>query len=319
VKDENESKARTIITYVVQKTNDTVNQWNEKYSELDRVFIRRGYEQGGFEFFKFAPLLEAKGIFSIERLGSILDRYVGEKKYNRQKHGALVSTFFLALQSGQYGPNGVKFYECVKQFLETRLGRPGGFFWVKLWQMLICLNYLKVHYHSSFVFYLKKKYADFKQTAYVSDSDLLGITSEEWSRFKETQKPWDELYGIGENVFDFIVGDVAEFEFARNSYKLDAANTYFFKVTGLEKLIEPTFTRDTVVAFLSKLNVPFTLRRINAAIYAYCSITEAKTYGFCHDIRKCDQCGVNDICERNIAPKLQSPRKEWPRDSKRQT
>lgn len=309
--EESRSKARRIITYVVQKTYGTVNQWSEEYSDLDRVFIRRGYEQGGFEFFKLAPLLEAKGIFSIERLGSILDSYMGEKKYNRQNHGALASSFFVALQRGHYGLEGVKFYECVKQFLERRLGRPGAFFWLKLWQMLVCLNYLKLNYHSSFVFYLKKKYADFKQTTFVSDSDLLGMTTEEWLRFKETQKPWDELSGIGENVFDFIVGDVAEFEFARSSYKLDAANSYFFKVTGLQKLIDPNFTRDTVIAFLSKLNLPFTIRQINAAIYAYCSVTEAKTYGFCHDVRRCDECGVNNICERNIAPKPESTSVRW--------
>jgi len=302
--------ARKIISHVVQKTKPTITQWTEKYSELDKVFIRRGYEQGGFEFFKLSPLLEAKGIFSIERLGSILDSYVGEKRYDRQNHGGLASSFFIALQNGQYGPEGARFYECIKQFLEKRLGRPGAFFWVKLWQMLVCLNYLKLNYHSSFVLYLKQEYADFKQATSVSDNDLLSITTEEWLRFKKIQKPWTKLLGIGENVFDFIVGDISEFKFARDSYKFDSSNHYFLEVTGLRRLIGPQLTQATVVAFLKRLGLPFTTRQINAAIYAYCSVTEAKTYGFCHGMAKCSQCEVSRICERNI-PQKQAPAKDF--------
>lgn len=303
---EDYENARKIISHVVQKTKPTVTQWSEKYSELDKVFIRRGYEQGGFEFFRLSPLLEARGIFSIEKLGSILDSYVGEKKYDRLNHGGWASSFFMALQNGQYGPEGIRFYDCVKQFLGKRVGRPGAFFWVKLWQMLVCLNYLKLNYHSSFVLYLKQEYADFKQAPSVSDSDLFSITAEEWLRFKKIQKPWTKLLGIGENVFDFIVGDISEFKFAGDSsYKLDSANAYFFKVTGLDELIGLQLTQATVVSFLKKLGLPFTVRQINAAIYAYCSVTEAKTYGFCHDIAKCSQCPVNEVCERNITQKLE--------------
>lgn len=293
-------KARKIISYVVDKTKPTVLRYQEKFSDLDRVFIRRGYEQGGFELFKLTPLLEAQGIFSIDKIGSILDTYAGEKKYNRQEQGSLQSIFYQDAKSGLYGLEGTKFYECVEGFLERRIGNPGAFFWLKLWQMVVCLNHLKTNYNASFVFYLRKKYAEFRKVASISDGQLLSIGTEEWGRFKREQKPWAELLGIGENVFDFIVGDVAEFEFASDSYKLDSANSYFLKVTGLQKLVYPDFSRESVVAFLRKLELPFALRQINAAIYTYCSRTEARGYGFCRSAAKCRDCGVNDVCERAI-------------------
>ena len=112
-------------------------------------------------------------------------------------------------------------------------------------------------------------------------------------------KPWKELYGIGENVFDFIIGDTTEADFVENAYKLDSANEHFLKISGLHKIIG-NLERERIINFLGDLNLPYPLRQINKGIYTYCSDTEKENYGFCRGTWKCNDCEISGICEKNF-------------------
>lgn len=288
-------RAKRIILYVVEKTKTRWSQYDEHWCDIDNVFIRRGYEQGGFEVWKFAELLKNECVLSIEKIGMVLERYRDDKRYDRKFAGSLESVFYQDMKNGKYGEEGVKFCRCIKNFK----GKAGAWFWNKLWQMLVCCNYLRKNYESSFSYFLKKKYAEFKKISMVTDNDFLNMDPGEWEKFKRGAKPWKELLGIGENVFDFIVGDIAGASFVKDSYKLDSSNSYFFKVTGISELI-PGPKREQVVIFLKDLCLPYTLREINKGIYTYCSETEAENFGFCRNRSKCSQCNVNDVCEKNF-------------------
>ena len=300
----NVEQAKKIILYAVEKTNPRWSEYDDswEWKNIDNVFIRKGYEQGGFAAFEFNELLKKKGISSIDKVGTILMKYNGGKKYSREYAGSLNTKFYRELRNRKFGEEGYDFYECVKDFLEKKVGNPGGWFWIKLWQMLICCNYLKKNYRASFSYYLKKKYAEFINMPKITDDKFLSITLENWEQFKKDKKPWGELYGIGQNVFNFIIGDLKDANFVevvKDSYKLDAANQHFFKVTGIDKLIDE-FNGDGIIVFLKQLNLPYTIRQINTAIYDYCSKTEAEKFGFCRDIKKCMECTVSYICEKNI-------------------
>ncbi|ADR19849.1 hypothetical protein [Calditerrivibrio nitroreducens] len=259
------------------------------------MFIQRGYEQGGFEAWKFFKLLKEQRISSIERIGQILNNYKGDIRYNRSFAGSPFSPFYEDMKNGVYGIEGQKFFECVKNFQ----GQRGFKFWELLWYMLVCCNYLKNNYQGSFSYFLKKKYVKFKNKEMVSDDEFLKISSEEWEEFTSITKPWNELYGIGENVFDFIIGDIVEANFAKDTYKLDSANIHFLKVTGINKLISK-LERNEVKKFLKELSLPYTIREINKGIYTYCSETEANGFGFCRKEEKCKECEVNTLCEKNF-------------------
>jgi len=289
-------KAKTIITYVVNTTKKRWQQYDEKWEEIDEVFLARGYEQGGFEAWKFAEYLKRENIFSIEKLGLILVKYKGDIKYNRMFAGSLISPFYLDLKNGFYGDEGKKFYKCVSNFH----GKAGAWFWSKLWQLLVCCNYLKNNYNASFSCFLRKKFAEFFKVINIQDSDFLSMDEGLWKQFKKVKKPWKELYGIGENVFDFIVGDIVEAKFVKNSFKLDSANLYFLKVSGIDKLLNSNLSRENVINFLLRLNIPYSLREINKGIYTYCSETESGNFGFCRNKHKCSYCGINNICEKSI-------------------
>lgn len=296
-------KAKKIINYVVERTKPRWQQYDEYWDKIDEVFIRRGYEQGGFEAWKFAMLLRNEDIFSIGKIGLILDKYRGNTKYDRGSAGSLKGSFYQDMMNGVYGEEGEKFYKCVDNFG----GKAGAWFWNKLWQMLVCCNHLKNKYEGSFSYFLKKKYAEFKKTPMPSDDDFLKISFEDLEEFKKDVKPWEELYGIGENVFDFIIGDIKEAKFVENSYKLDSANIYFLRITGIYKLLHNNLKRENVVNFLKQLDLRYTLREINKGVYTYCSKTESDNFGFCHDKEKCSECEVNDICEKNFNQRETSP------------
>ena len=242
----NTEQVKKIIDHVVEKTKPRWKQYDEDWDKIDEVFIRRGYEQGGFETWKFAELLKNQDIFSIEKIGLILDEYKGNTKYDRAFAGFLKDSFYKNMTNGVYGEEARKFYKCIEDFK----GKSGAWFWNKLWQMLLCCNYLKNEYRGSFSYFLKKKYADFKNIPTISNDDFLKISLDEWEEFKGAKQPWKELSGIGENVFDFIIGDIKEAEFVRISYKLDSANLHFFKVTGISRLIK-NLNRENVVSFLN--------------------------------------------------------------------
>jgi hypothetical protein len=296
-------QAKKIILHVVKETEPRWKLYDVEWNEIDDIFIQRGYEQGGFHCPRFClSFLEQKGIFSTDKLGSILTNY-GVSQYNRKHRteyaGSLNAPFYLELQDGKYGKEGQAFYVCVNDYLKTNSDKCGRFFWIKLWQMLICCNYLRERYQASFSYYLKKKYTEFTHLNSISDSEFLSIDSEDWACFKRLKRPWDELYGIGENVFDFIMGDVMGATFVKNSYKFDSANIYFLKLTGISKLLN-NLSREHAVIFLKGLRLPYTLREINKGLYTYCSKTEAETFGFCRNRIKCENCAVNDLCEKNF-------------------
>ena len=180
-------------------------------------------------------------------------------------------------------------------FLSNRIGRPGAFFWRMIWQMLVCCSHLRKQYNSSFKEFLKKKYAHYAGKRAVSDSEILNVSVEDWSRFMAKGKPWQELYRIGQNTFDFIIGDIVEARFVSYSYKFDSANQHFLRVTGVSDLVNP-FDREGVLEFLLSLELPYSLRQLNTGIYTYCSVTEAENYGFCRNRQNCQRCGVSGLC-----------------------
>jgi len=290
-------KAKRIILYVVEKTKPRWDQYYEDWENIDEVFLRRGYEQRGFECWKFIELLKEQGICSINSIGQILDKLDEQKdrKYDRTFAGSLSSPLYQKMKNGECGIEGYKFYKCVENYK----GKGGMSFWQLLWWMLVCCNYLKNNYNGSFSYFLKRKYCEYKKISDITDSDFLNIPPGDWEQFKKDKKPWEELYGIGENVFDFIFGDIKQAKFVMNSFKLDSANMYFLETTGISKLIE-NLNRENVVNFLKKLNLPYTIREINKGIYTYCSETESQNFGFCRDRRKCDECKIHDICEKNF-------------------
>lgn len=92
------------------------------------------------------------------------------------------------------------------------------------------------------------------------------------------------------------MGDVEELRFVINSYKLDSANEHFLKVTGLFDL---PMDRDKVTKYLKELNLHYTLREINKGLYSYCA-EGVEEFRFCYSEEKCNDCGINDICEKNL-------------------
>jgi hypothetical protein len=293
----NSDIARTIILHAVKTTQPRWSEYDTFWRNIDRNFIQGGYEQGGFQMFRMVPLFAENNIYSIESLGSILNDYTGPRKYDRNYAGSLNSEFYNELHSENFGNTGAALYECVNSFLTKKLGNPGAFFWRMIWQLLISCNYLRENYNSSFSEYLKTKYAKFISKECVSDSEILAMSSEEWDEFLQKVKPWQNLYGIGENVFNFIVGDIVEAKFVPNSFKFDSSNERFLKVTGIAELINP-LDRETTIKFLKGLNLTYTLREINKGIYTYCSVTEKENSGFCRSKHKCLDCEVSKLCKQ---------------------
>jgi hypothetical protein len=198
------------------------------------------------------------------------------------------------MKNGTYESEEKGFYKSVEEFN----GGKGAAYFKLLWYMLVTCNYIKVNYNASFSNYLKSQYADYKDIKNISDEEFFKISTNEWEEFKQHKKPWNELYGIGPNVFDYIMGDVIELEFVKNSYKLDAANIRFLTKTGICKSNE--LNHNTAIKILKDLDLHYDLREINKGLYAYCSKLHCGTYCFCRDPEKCQECNVNDICEKNF-------------------
>jgi hypothetical protein len=286
-------KARKIVLNAVQITEPTWYNWYVSWEDIDEVFLGRAFDIGGFDNWIFIDFLN-KYELNIAKIGKILDKTKFEKKYNRSVAGNLKTPFYKHLKNGTYGIEGKKFYKCVIDFD----GNPGGLFWMLLWRMLICCNYLKNNYQGSFANYLKRQYAEYKNVQKISESDFIDIQIDEWEEFKNKKQPWNELYGIGPNIFDYIMGDVIELEFVKNSYKLDAANIRFLTTTGICKSDE--LNQNIAIKILKKLELPYDLREINKGLYVYCSKLHCGTYCFCRDPKKCQECAVNEICEQNF-------------------
>ena len=288
-------KARIIILNAVETTKPLWENFGEKWKDIDHVFLSRAYETQGFHLYKFVNHLKEHQIYSIRSLGSILDNYNGERKYRRDFSGSIKSPFFNDLKIGIYGKEGENFYKCAKEFK----GSFGSGYWRNLWWMLVCCHDLKKNFHASFSHYLKMKYATFKRLEEITDDEFIKISIKDWEEFLKTH-PWDELYGVGENVFDYIMGDIEDLKFVKNSYKLDLANEHFLIVTGIFKKNE--LNRPKAINFLKSLNLPYKLREINKGLYSYCAETAADSYGYCRKNRpeKCEECKVNQICEKHF-------------------
>lgn len=290
------SNAKKIIANAVETTRPTWSTWGVHWNELNDVFLYRAYDQLGFDDWIFATVLKKNNILSIEKIGSILDQGNFQKKYDREISGSLTGPLYILMKKGVFGEEGVNFYNSVDGFY----GRKGAAFWKLLWQMLVCCNYLKNNYQGDFGHYIKNKYAKYRNISDISDNEFLSISEEEWNDFKESAKPWDELYGVGLNVFNYIMGDVEELEFVKNSYKLDSANQRFLTVTGIFDCLPRELKHREVIEYLEKLNLPFTLREINKGIYSYCSKLGCDKYCFCRDPARCIECKVESYCKKDF-------------------
>jgi hypothetical protein len=291
--------ACAIISHVVQFTRPRWSTWDQSWKDIDRIFIHHGYEQGGFEIFKFLPLLDERGIYSIRALGSILDPSRDPVKYDRAYSGNLNTPFYFKLRNGKAGERGQLLYQAIVAFQKPGTGRSGAFFWKLIWYILVACSFLTEKYESSFVCYISSLFMNYSGKKEIRDEDILSLSPEEWLAFVEKSKPWRNLVGIGRNTFDFIFGDIVEARFAHESYKLDKANLHFLRVTGIADLIG-VLDRESVIAYLRSLNLPFGLREINKGIYAYCSVTESESFGFCRSLVRCRDCHVSQICVKRI-------------------
>lgn len=287
----NTENARKIILNAVDTTKPTWSKWDVHWEDIDKIFLSRAYDQMGFDDWIFINFLDKHGL-NIEKIGSILDDTEFEKKYNRELAGSLESPVYQCMNNETYGSEGKNFYKSVEEFN----GGKGAAYFKLLWYMLVTCNYLNNNYNSSFSDYLKIQFANYKGLKEISDNDFLQIPIYEWDDFKQNAKPWNELYGVGPNVFDYIMGDVVELEFVKNSYKLDSANERFLTKTGICKPDE--LTKDNVINILKDINLPYSLREVNKGLYAYCSKLHCDTYCFCREPQKCQECAVNDICEK---------------------
>ena len=292
--------AAKIIDYVVTVTKPRWQEWiHQRYEDLDDMFITRGYEQGGFQVAIFYDILKSKGIGSIYHLGKILDGYRGERKYTREEKGGFNSNFYIDLMRGKYSDVGQKFYESVWEFLKIRKGKPGRNIWQILWWMLVCCRDLKSNYRASFKYYLKKKFAEFRGVDTISDEAFCSITPLEWREFVKRKPPWNELYGITNNTFNYIIRDVNEFEFNKEAFKLDSANLHFLEVTGIGRAFDLK-NEENIIAFLKTLGLKYSINEINSGIYTYCSESEKSRFGFCRNKERCLECKVYEYCEKNI-------------------
>lgn len=287
---------KKIIINAIMTTQPTWRTWNVHWDDIDQVFLARAYDQMGFDDWMFVNFLEDNNIFSIESIGRILKTVDFENKYDREIAGSLDATLYQDMKNGVCGAEGTMFYKSVSEFD----GRKGAIFWKLLWYMLVCCNYLKLNYKSSFAYYLKNKYAEYENIEEISDDDFLSMSQEQWDSFKKNKNPWNELLGVGLNVFDYIVGDLVELEFVKNSYKLDSANQRFLTVTGIFQCRPEELDHQEVVDFLLKLNLPYNLREINKGLYAYCSELGCDKYCFCRKPEKCLECNVNKICKQDF-------------------
>lgn len=292
--------ARRIVLNAVETTRPRWEQYARSWQDIDTIFLRHGYEQQGFRFFRLVPFLEEAGVFSIDALGSILDETHATASYDPAYAKGLDSDFYAQLQRGSFGPTGVLFEQAVRALKVKEPASCGRFYWKLLWYMLQACAYLRRHHKSSFARYVISQYAHAAGLGSVPERVFLGTTEDAWQRFLQGVRPWKHLRGIGPNVFDFIFGDIVEADFAKNSFKFDSANQHFLTVTGIASLIVP-FQREPTMWFMQALDLPYTLREVNKGIYTYCSMTEAENYGFCRRLAKCSSCAVMDICERNLA------------------
>jgi len=293
----NEQLASKIIQNAVEFTKQRWSQYDISWKNIDTEFILRGYEQQGFQFFKMKPILENLSLLSIDRLGTILQSHPHKMKYDRQFAGSLTSKFYRGLQKGQYGIEGEKFFEAISIFFSQKNIKFGVTFWRLIYYLLQTCYFLKQKHSSSFAKYLLSKYVTFTNKFNLTENEFLNTSVSEWEIFLKKVKPWQELKGIGPNVFDFIIGDVIEAPFARNSYKFDDSNQHFFRVTGISQLIMP-FNREIASNFLKNLDLNFSLREINKGIYTYCSETEGENFGYCRKPNKCQNCNVYNICDK---------------------
>lgn len=297
--------ARALIEHAVRTTEPRWRQYGERWANIDEVFLRRGYEQQGFEVFRFLPILKIKGCGTIEALGSI-PRASEVGRYASDLARGLESPFYKALAAGKRGEMGSAFYEAVSEFLQPGKGRKGSGFWMQLWRLLQACRFLKEEHQASFRGYLLARFARFRDEERVDDSALLGLDPASWQAFLSADKPWQPLYGIGRDTFDFIMGDFEEAEFAAESFKFDSANRHYLEVTGISDLIGD-LSRDVVIDFLSSLGLDWKLRQINKGIYTYCSETEASNFGFCRDREDCGRCAVASICARRLELRRDAP------------
>jgi len=295
------AKAAKLISHAVEATRTRWRQYDKHWQDIDRVFILHGYEQQGFEIFKFLPLLEKRGCGSIDALGSILREEDGSK-YKRAYAGRLANPFYGALERGEREECGRALYDAIIEFQRLGAGSAGRCFWKLIWQLLVSCRYLRSRHSASFRHYILDTFSKYVGQESIADDRFLSTPAEDWRSFLDKTKPWEKLLGIGENTFDFIFGDIVKARFAPDAYKLDDANRRFLRVTGIIDLIG-ALNRKDVIRFMRGLETSYSLREMNKGIYTYCSVTEGDTFGFCRSSADCTRCGANAICDKRIGEK----------------
>jgi hypothetical protein len=199
-----------IIQNAVSITEPRWREYTQKWQDIDYLFIAHGYEQQGFRIFKLVPLLKKRGIFSVDVLGSILSSHLLHLPYRADFAKGVDSEFYRRLRIGDYGEKGKLFDDAVMHFYMDERKNCGRFYWKLLWYLLQACSYLRNYRQSSFKLFIINEYRLYCGNQELSETQFLEISETEWRKFTSTVQPWKPLKGIGENVFDFIVGVIIE-------------------------------------------------------------------------------------------------------------
>jgi hypothetical protein len=299
-KDMTVNLGQEIVKIIVEETRGEWEIWvgKERYSSIDSLFLRRGFEQLRFNANRFYDFLERHNVGSIKAIGSILNDS-DPKKYSRDYAGSLEKSLYKAFQEGKRGESGIRFYESVSEYMKSNYSK-GGKFWVLLWYMLQCCRILREDYNSSFLFYLKNGAGEtLGYERSLSDDEFKNLSDTQWEKYYTT-RPWNKLMGIGENTFPYIISDVADLKFKDHPslVKLDATNISFSRNTGIIELAEPgAGEKERYIDAISRVRGAYPFRTVNSAIYVY----NSRDYGGKCSDAKCRKCSINHLCVKLLS------------------
>jgi len=297
------NQAKQIIKAIFRETKPTWEKWMTPYRELDYTFLKRGYEQLGFDCDNFVNnFLSKYGIGEIEKIGKIIKNlgYIEDNyKYQRDFSGAIDAPFYSKLKQGKAGEEGILFYRAVRDFLNSET-RKGASFWRLLWCMLVSCQFLNKNYRGSFRLFVINKLSEFYSKTF-SDTTFKNLSILEWKKFLST-KPWQFLLGIGPNTFDYIFRDTPELTFAKGTFKLDTSNIKFLNITGIWDLRDKSLSgkRKVYKELLNRICEDIPISEVGKAIYAF---SAKGGRNLCNPPKACSTCIVESICLKNFKSK----------------
>lgn len=293
-------EAKRVIKIVHDETKPIWKKWIVRYEDLDYAFLGRGFEQGSFWCQNFVRDYLAKyGMEDIGKIGKVFQilNYDENKKYDREFAGGINSDFYRKLKQGEAGKEGELFYKAVMDYCNSE-GKKGFKFWKLLWGMLRSCYLLTHNYNGSFVEFVKQKLSNVKG---ISNVEFKNLLIEGWKEFLNTS-PWKDLPEIGREVFSYIFSDTPDFSFYGETFKLDAANKGFLKVTGMldlvnGNLVNGSLSDDQYEDLMKRIGGDINIRDINKSIYEFYAEGGSN---LCKPRKSCNVCIISSICKKRF-------------------